>query len=129
MICKICGKDHEENRCYSAPPCPKCGNNRQVWINQISGKLTCHRAYCHTVIESADLEDQNQQIYKPDADPRDQVILELLSEVRMAKEALTKASRFIRSIYKADVVDELTCEDMDDTERSVGAALDYLNRN
>jgi hypothetical protein len=28
------------------PPCPHCGNNRQVWINQITGLLTCHRAYC-----------------------------------------------------------------------------------
>ncbi len=55
MICKICGKYHEENRCHSAPPCPKCGNNRQVWVNQISGKLTCHRTYCHTVIETAGL--------------------------------------------------------------------------
>ena len=54
--------------------------------------------------------------------------IEKLNEVQMAKEALTKASRFIRSIYKAEVVDELSCEDMDDTERSVGAALDYLNR-
>lgn len=33
------------------PNCPKCKNNRQVWINQITGKLTCHRAWCHTVIE------------------------------------------------------------------------------
>lgn len=30
--------------------CPKCGDNRQVWINQITGLLTCHRAGCHTVI-------------------------------------------------------------------------------
>jgi len=30
--------------------CPKCDNNRQVWKNQITGKLTCHRAGCHTVI-------------------------------------------------------------------------------
>lgn len=33
------------------PDCPKCGNNRQVWRNQITNKLTCHRAYCNTVIE------------------------------------------------------------------------------
>ena len=33
------------------PPCPKCGNNRQVWRNQISGLITCHRAYCDTVVE------------------------------------------------------------------------------
>lgn len=33
------------------PPCPKCGNNRQVWRNQITGLITCHRAYCDTVVE------------------------------------------------------------------------------
>lgn len=33
------------------PNCPKCGNNRQVWRNQISGRITCHRAFCDTVIE------------------------------------------------------------------------------
>ena len=33
------------------PDCPKCGNNRQVWRNQITNKLTCHRAYCNIVIE------------------------------------------------------------------------------
>lgn len=35
------------------PECPKCGNNRQVWRNQISGLITCHRAHCDTVIEAA----------------------------------------------------------------------------
>ena len=50
MICRICGEDHEENRCTKAPPCPKCGDNRQVWLNQINGELICHRAFCHTVI-------------------------------------------------------------------------------
>lgn len=33
------------------PMCPNCGNSRQVWRNQISGKWTCHRAHCDTVIE------------------------------------------------------------------------------
>lgn len=28
------------------PICEKCGNNRQVWINQISGKWRCHRISC-----------------------------------------------------------------------------------
>ena len=28
------------------PICPRCGNNRQVWKNQISGKMTCHRLGC-----------------------------------------------------------------------------------
>lgn len=33
------------------PICPKCGNDRQVWRNQISGLWTCHRAHCDTEIE------------------------------------------------------------------------------
>ena len=33
------------------PSCPRCGNNRQVWANQITGKMTCHRAGCHTELE------------------------------------------------------------------------------
>lgn len=35
------------------PKCPRCGNNRQVWVNQHSGRWTCHRAFCDTVIEAA----------------------------------------------------------------------------
>ena len=26
--------------------CPNCGNNRQVWRNQLTHKLTCHRVGC-----------------------------------------------------------------------------------
>lgn len=26
--------------------CPKCKSSSQVWINQITGKLTCHRVGC-----------------------------------------------------------------------------------
>lgn len=33
------------------PACPKCGNNRQVWRNQLTGLITCHRAFCDTVVE------------------------------------------------------------------------------
>lgn len=33
------------------PKCPKCGNNRQVWINQITGSLKCHRAFCDTKVK------------------------------------------------------------------------------
>lgn len=29
------------------PICSICGNNRQVWTNQITGKLTCHRYGCN----------------------------------------------------------------------------------
>lgn len=28
------------------PICPNCHSYTQVWINQISGELTCHRARC-----------------------------------------------------------------------------------
>ena len=41
----------KRKRPETMPDCPKCGNNRQVWKNQITGKLTCHRAFCHTVIK------------------------------------------------------------------------------
>lgn len=36
------------------PACPKCGNNSQVWINQISGTLKCHRAECYVDISAAE---------------------------------------------------------------------------
>ena len=36
------------------PDCPRCGDNRQVWANQITGVLTCHRAGCHTAIRPFD---------------------------------------------------------------------------
>ena len=32
------------------PACPKCGNNRQVWVNQLTGVLTCHRYGCQIEI-------------------------------------------------------------------------------
>lgn len=38
----------------AAPICPRCGNGRQVWKNQITGLLTCHRAFCDTVITPND---------------------------------------------------------------------------
>jgi DNA-directed RNA polymerase subunit M/transcription elongation factor TFIIS len=31
------------------PTCPSCGNNRQVWTNQITGRKTCHRVGCDHV--------------------------------------------------------------------------------
>lgn len=30
-----------------APECPKCGSAAQVWENQITHRLTCHRVGCH----------------------------------------------------------------------------------
>lgn len=29
--------------------CPKCGSHRQVWINQITKRLTCHRWGCNNI--------------------------------------------------------------------------------
>ena len=40
-----------EQPAQQEPDCPKCGNNRQVWDNQITGKKTCHRVGCHQEIE------------------------------------------------------------------------------
>jgi len=40
----------------SPPNCPRCGDNRQVWRNQITGLYTCHRAHCDTVITAAEPE-------------------------------------------------------------------------
>lgn len=42
------------------PPCPHCGNNRQVWRNQLTGLLTCHRAFCHTELPEPPEQDPNQ---------------------------------------------------------------------
>lgn len=30
----------------AAIKCPKCGNDRQIWRNQLTHKLTCHRVGC-----------------------------------------------------------------------------------
>lgn len=45
------------------PSCPKCGNNRQVWENQISGKLKCHRAFCDT--EIPEMENEMKDVELP----------------------------------------------------------------
>jgi hypothetical protein len=40
------------------PDCPRCGNNRQVWVNQLTGVMTCHRAGCHTEIHPPNASDR-----------------------------------------------------------------------
>jgi len=45
----------EDNSSYGMPDCRICGDNRQVWRNQISGKLKCHRAYCETEVPMEDI--------------------------------------------------------------------------
>jgi transcription elongation factor Elf1 len=42
------------------PDCPICGNNRQVWINQLTGVMTCHRAGCHTEIRLPNEKDERR---------------------------------------------------------------------
>ena len=57
--CPDCGAVYCDGSCQpnetdqrpKVPSCPRCGNNRQVWVNQITGKMTCHRAGCHTELE------------------------------------------------------------------------------
>ena len=43
-------KDTPKDIGNGMPLCPRCGNNWQVWRNQRTDKLTCHRAWCHTEI-------------------------------------------------------------------------------
>lgn len=45
---------------------------------------------------------------------------------QIALPALELASAFIRGIYKAETVEELTAEAMNETEIAVGKALDHL---
>lgn len=46
--------EHEDVRkaidlAMSKNVCPNCGNSRQVWINQITKRLTCHRWGCNNM--------------------------------------------------------------------------------
>lgn len=34
--------------------CPICGNSRQVWVNENTGLVTCHRAWCGKVINEGE---------------------------------------------------------------------------
>ena len=40
----------------SAPICPRCGSNRQVWKNQLNGKMMCHRVGCYIVLHNDQVE-------------------------------------------------------------------------
>ena len=44
----VCGLENSKRQpvCSS---CPNCGNNRQVWRNQLTHKLTCHRVGCNNL--------------------------------------------------------------------------------
>ena len=44
------------------PNCPRCGTNRQVWKNQLTGKLTCHRWGCHIEIEPLSVREQLREL-------------------------------------------------------------------
>lgn len=48
----ICSFEEDELVKFIPPVqlnCPNCGNNRQVWVNQITHKLTCHRVGCNNL--------------------------------------------------------------------------------
>ena len=40
---------HRTRKAYGRelPACPACGSNSQVWRNQITGAMACHRVSCH----------------------------------------------------------------------------------
>ena len=40
---------YPENNACRKQDCPNCGNNRQVWRNQLTHKLTCHRVGCNNL--------------------------------------------------------------------------------
>ena len=44
QLMDICDRIYAEK-----PVCPNCGNNRQIWVNQITKKLTCHRVGCNNL--------------------------------------------------------------------------------
>lgn len=51
------------------PVCPKCGNNRQVWTNQITGNKTCHRVGCGSAL--ANHVEDKLEIVRPERGPTD----------------------------------------------------------
>lgn len=41
----LCGLENSKK----LPECSNCGNSRQVWRNQLTHKLTCHRIGCNNL--------------------------------------------------------------------------------
>jgi len=59
-ICVVCGEYADRDGhdgpicedCLDAPECTCCGSSAQVWVNQDTEKMTCHRFGCfNNVIE------------------------------------------------------------------------------
>jgi hypothetical protein len=48
-VCRECSPSPSSN-----PICPRCNNNRQVWVNQITKVMTCHRVGCELEITNAE---------------------------------------------------------------------------
>lgn len=42
----------EDTQRETPPLCPHCGDSRQVWRNQITGRWTCHRIHCYREIDA-----------------------------------------------------------------------------
>lgn len=45
------GEGSPLTRRETPPLCPHCGDSRQVWRNQITGRWTCHRIHCYREID------------------------------------------------------------------------------
>ena len=59
MKCVVCRTEYDSNnKCKCGrnladwPICTKCGNNRQVWVNQLTDRITCHRASCYIELDT-----------------------------------------------------------------------------
>ena len=62
-VCPACGRawvyleDEADGGAWhwgKRPKCPKCGTGNQVWTNQVSGKLRCHRVGCEADLPPKD---------------------------------------------------------------------------
>jgi hypothetical protein len=47
-----CVAGHRERIKKTIPVCHQCGSNTQVWVNQITNKLTCHRLGCQVEVSN-----------------------------------------------------------------------------
>jgi hypothetical protein len=62
-------KFYREKQKQSDPVCPQCLTSSQVWVNQITGKLTCHRVGCHIAIEKEKNNATNASRVRPVQNP------------------------------------------------------------
>jgi hypothetical protein len=85
------------------PACPKCGSNNQVWINQISGTLKCHRAECYvdisaaeSAVKLADLLDDSWPHSRAQVEQAAALMRVLTNELEALKRAISEAEPVAR---------------------------------